>query len=211
MIGRLRGQAIAINDETLILDVNGVGYDVHLNERQRQSISAGEEITLAIETIVREDFIRLYGFASEAERQCFRLLTSVQGVGAKHAMNLLDVLSPAALYDAIALEDVTAVTKAHGIGRKLAQRIVTELKSKLSTLALQTVNSPNAKSSQNVSVVQAVPDGDARADTISALVNLGYEDSAARRAVAAAMAEEAANGGSVAALVPIALRHLSAS
>ncbi|MEL6379014.1 MAG: Holliday junction branch migration protein RuvA [Pseudomonadota bacterium] len=204
MIARLRGTVAHVSPDAVVLDVEGVGYEVNCLPRALEALSPGTEIVFSIETIVREDFIRLYGFASETERQCFRVLTGVQGVGARHALSILQILPPSALYDAIAAEDVTAISRAHGIGKKIAQRLVSELQSKLGILATETgAGLPNAGAIPGA-VPPAVPGpaslpagatpgaadaangGASRADAVSALVNLGYDRSEAHRAVAKA-------------------------
>jgi Holliday junction DNA helicase RuvA len=156
---------------------------------------------LSIETVVREDLIRLYAFASEEERRAFRLLQGVQGVGARHALSVLAVLPPADLYDAVASEDFAAVERAHGVGKKLAQRIVSELGSKLGSLA------PASGATLAQAVRSNAAEGGARSDAISALVNLGYEGLAARRAVALA---SDAGEADVATLIKRALKELAA-
>ncbi len=210
MIGRLKGTVVSIGEDTLLIDVMGVGYEAYASPRTLQHLNVGEAATLSIETIVREDMIRLYGFESEGERQCFRLLQSVQGVGAKHALAMLQVLSPAELYDAIAAEDITAVSRAHGVGKKLAQRIVTELQSKVGALAGGTGEAFAVAARQKASVAaSADPALAARADAVSALANLGYEGIEARRAVA--LAAEAMDSPGVEALIKAALKELAAA
>jgi Holliday junction DNA helicase RuvA len=131
MIGKLRGVIDAYGENNVLLDVHGVGYLVHCSARTLQALPpAGEAATLAIETWVREDQIRLYGFATDLEREWFKLLTEVQGVGAKVALAVLSTLKIAELANAIALGDKAAVARTPGVGGKLAQRIVTELKDK---------------------------------------------------------------------------------
>ena len=202
MIGRLKGTVASLDTDTALIDVMGVGYEVHAHARLLAHLAVGEAATLSIETIVREDLIRLYGFESEAERRAFRLLTSVQGVGARHALSVLQVLPPDDLYDAIAAEDVTSLARAHGVGKKLAQRIASELQSKLGTLAA--AGGPALKVVARKMAAGEAPAPNARADAVSALVNLGYDGVEARRAVAAA------GDGDVAELIKRALKELAA-
>src|SRR3954451_25067638 len=134
MIGKLTGVLDSFGEDHVILDVNGVGYVVTCSSRTLQRLPArGEPASLAIETQVREDAIRLFGFLSDAERDWFRLLQSVQGVGSKVALAILGTLAPADLGSAIALQDKVAVSRAQGVGPKLAARIVAELKDKVPT------------------------------------------------------------------------------
>ena len=200
MIGRLKGTVASVDIDTVLIDVMGVGYEVHAHARLLSNIAVGEAATLSIETIVREDLIRLYGFENEAERRAFRLLTSVQGVGARHALSVLQVLPPDDLYDAIAAEDVTSISRAHGVGKKLAQRIATELASKIGTLAAQ----GGATLKVVAKKMGGATEPSARADAVSALVNLGYDGLEARRAVASA------GDGDVADLIKRALKELAA-
>ena len=202
MIGRLKGTVASLDTDTALIDVMGVGYEVHAHARLLAHLAVGEAATLSIETIVREDLIRLYGFENEAERRAFRLLTSVQGVGARHALSVLQVLPPDDLYDAIAAEDVTSLARAHGVGKKLAQRIASELQSKLGTLAA--AGGPALKVVARKMAAGEAPAPNARADAVSALVNLGYDGVEARRAVAAA------GDGDVAELIKRALKELAA-
>ncbi len=148
----------------------------------------GEAVTLTIDTHVREDAIRLFGFQSEVERSWFRTLQNVQGVGSKVALGVLGVLSTQDLANAIALANWAAVEQAPGVGRKLAQRIVTELKDKAPALSVAGLNVPVAGAgSANIADVSA--EGLAAAEAISALTNLGYNPAQASAAVAAAMKE----------------------
>ncbi|MBE0693603.1 MAG: Holliday junction branch migration protein RuvA, partial [Aquamicrobium sp.] len=127
MIGKLRGTVDEIGEDHCIIDVHGVGYVAFCSARTLAGLSGtGEAAVLHIETYVREDMIRLYGFASALEREWFRLLQNVQGVGAKVALAVLSTLSPAELANAIALRDIAMVSRAPGVGRKVAERIVTE-------------------------------------------------------------------------------------
>src|SRR6201981_1150247 len=131
MIGKLTGAIDSVGEDFVILDVHGVGYLIHCSARTLQALPReGEAVTLAIETHVREDQIRLFGFLSDVEREWFRLLQTVQGVGTKVALSVLGTLKPADLASAIALRDKAAVARTHGVGPKGAERIVAELKDK---------------------------------------------------------------------------------
>ena len=179
MIGKLRGLIDSFGEDYLILDVNGVGYVVNCSSRTLAHLPRpGEPATLAIETQVREDAIRLFGFLDEVERDWFRLLQSVQGVGAKVALALLSTLSADALAQAVAGQDKAMVARAPGVGPKLAARIVAELKDKApagaATLAAAPAEGP------------AIPS--AARDAISALCNLGYGRPQAQAAVSASLA-----------------------
>ncbi len=209
MIGRLKGTVAALGAETVLIDVMGVGYEAYAAPRLLQQLSVGEAAMLSIETYVREDVIRLYGFENEHERQCFRLLQSVQGVGAKHALAILQVLSPSELYDAVAAEDVTALSRAHGVGKKLAQRIATELQSKVGALAGSTGDVLTMTARKKTAAAPTDPALSARADAVSALANLGYDGVEARRAVA--LAAETMDAPGVEALIKAALKELAAA
>lgn len=209
MIGRLKGTIAAIDVETALIDVGGVGYEVHAHARLLSNLAVGEAATLSIETIVREDMIRLYGFENEAERRAFRLLQSVQGVGARHALALLQILPPDDLYDAIAAEDVTSIMRAHGVGKKLAQRIAAELQSKLGSLAGASGTALKVVA-RKMAAETSAPANNPRADAVSALSHLGYDGVDARRAVNAA-AESAGEGASVEDLIKRALKELAAA
>ena len=180
MIGKLKGLIDSYGEDFVILDVNGVGYVVNCSTRTLQKLPrVGEGSSLAIETQVREDSIRLFGFTSEAERDWFRLLQTVQGVGAKVALAILSILSANDLASAIAMQDKASVARAPGVGPKLAARIVAELKDKAPVfgavdLALARLSGEESEGAPS-----------AARDAISALVNLGY----ARPQAAAAVAE----------------------
>lgn len=173
MIAMLSGIVEQTGSESLVIDVNGVGYQLFCSARTLTRAPArGEPLRLFVETHVREDHIHLYGFVDESERAWFRLLTTVQGVGARTAMAILGSLAPAELATAIMAQDRGAITRADGVGPKLAARIMIELKDKAAGLA------PGPS-------LAATPEG-AAVDAVSALVNLGYPKSDAYGAVAEA-------------------------
>jgi len=201
MIGKLTGTIDSQGEDFVILDVHGVGYLVHCSARTlRELPAAGEAVALAIETHVREDQIRLFGFLSGGEREWFRLLQTVQGVGTKVALAILSTLKPADLAAAIAMRDKATITRAPGVGAKVAERIVTELKDKAPALA----------ESAMVQMLAAAVDRTPRpaADAVSALVNLGYGQPQAMAAVAAA-GRDAGDGADTARLIRLALKELS--
>jgi holliday junction DNA helicase RuvA len=204
MIGKLKGTLDSYGDDHVIVDVHGVGYVVYCSARTLQALpAAGEAVTLAIETIVREDLIRLYGFESAVERDWFRLLQTVQGVGAKVALSVLSTLKPADLASAVAMRDKAMVARAQGVGPKVAERIVTELKDKAPAYS--------ALDPTVVNLSGALDDKRAPrpiADAVSALVNLGYGQPQAAAAIAAA-AREAGDDAETAKLIRLGLKELS--
>ncbi|MBT4046320.1 MAG: Holliday junction branch migration protein RuvA [Rhodospirillaceae bacterium] len=187
MIAKLSGRLDTCDDNHCIIDVSGVGYLVFCSGRTLSNLGEpGLAVSLLIETHVREDHIHLYGFADAAERDWFKLLLSVQGVGAKVALAILSTLAPGELSQAIVAGDKAMITRSPGVGPKVGTRIVTELKDKVGDLAL----GPSAVLADGDQ--PAVAQGPA-ADAISALVNLGYRPGEAHRAVqtaAAAMGDE---------------------
>jgi Holliday junction DNA helicase RuvA len=181
MIGKLSGRIDNVSGSHVILDVSGVGYVVTCSARTLRNIGAvGEAASLRIETHVREDAINLYGFADTVEQDWFRLLTTVQGVGAKVALAILGSVSPEQLAQAIAAQDKAALTQADGVGPKLALRLVTELKDKIPAFMTSPVRLGTGSSGGN-SVLPPSIAGDA----LSALINLGYRRAEAFAAVAA--------------------------
>jgi Holliday junction DNA helicase RuvA len=186
MIGKLRGTVDAVGEAHAIVDVGGVGYEVQASARTLRALQLGQEVSLAIETHVREDAIRLYGFTSEVERAWFRMLQTIQGVGTKVALGVLGTLAPPDLANAVALQNWAAVEQAPGVGKKLAQRIVAELKDKAPALGAAGLNVP---AMAKVGTAQQPPQGDAAAEAISALINLGYHPGQASQTVAAALTE----------------------
>jgi Holliday junction DNA helicase RuvA len=204
MIGKLKGVIDAYGEDSVILDVNGVGYEVHCSARTLQALPApGEAATLSIETHVREDMIRLYGFSSDAERGWFRLLQTVQGVGAKVALAVLGTLKPSDLATAVAMRDKAMVARSPGVGPKVAERIVTELKDKAPAFA--------ELDPAVVHLAGAVDEKRAPkpvADAVSALVNLGYGQPQAAAAIAAA-SRAAGEGADTATLIRQGLKELA--
>jgi Holliday junction DNA helicase RuvA len=182
MIGKLKGVVEAVDEESLILDVNGVGYVVSASARTLRALPAvGQAATLHIETQVREDAIRLFGFLTLAERDWFRLLQGVQGVGAKLALAILGALSGEALSAAIAHQDKATMARAPGVGPKLAQRLVMELKDKAPPFA-----GGDAGAAIGAEPGAKLPK--AAEDAALALVGLGYARAQASLAVAKSLA-----------------------
>jgi Holliday junction DNA helicase RuvA len=202
MIGALSGRVLSVGADTAIIDASGVGYEVSAAPRLLQKLEPGKEVSLAIETLVAETYIRLIAFETEDERRCFRLLGTVQGVGAKAALAILQVLTPGALLDAISIGDKAAVARAQGVGPKLATRIVTELKDK--TAGIFAGRAPLTLPASDQTAPE--PSGGASYEAVSALVNLGYDEMAARGAVAQARTDDAMP---VEALIPAALKLLA--
>ena len=204
MIGKLKGIVDSYGEDHIILDVHGVGYLVHCSAKTLTALpSTGEAAVLSIETIVREDMIKLYGFRSDQEREWFRLLQTVQGVGAKVALAILSALEPGALATALGTGDKAMIGRAPGVGPKLAQRIVTELKDKAP--AFGSVDPAIIKLSDSVAEKTApVP----VADAVSALMNLGYQQAQASAAVAAAV-RVAGDTASSPQLIRLALKEMA--
>jgi len=204
MIGKLRGTIDSYGEDFIIVDVGGVGYLVHCSTRTLQALpSVGEAVALAIETHVREDQIKLFGFTSDLEREWFRLLQTVQGVGTKVALAILSTLKPADLASAIALRDKAAITRAPGVGQKVAERVVTELKDKAPAYA--DVDPAVIRLSGAVDEHRAPKP---IADAVSALVNLGYGHPQAAAAIAAA-ARSAGEGAETKQLIRLGLKELA--
>jgi Holliday junction DNA helicase RuvA len=178
MIGKLTGTVDSIADDAVILDVHGVGYLVHCPASTLSRLSVGATASLMIEMKVSEDAIKLYGFAAAEEREWFRLLQTVQNVGARVALSVLSTLSPRDLQRALALGDKAMIGRSPGVGPKLALRIATELKDKAPSMML------GAEDHAAVAVAHA-PRGP-EADAVSALIHLGYSDVRAAEAVARA-------------------------
>jgi holliday junction DNA helicase RuvA len=209
MIGKLRGIVDTVGADHAIIDAGGVGYEVACSSRTLAALpQPGESVTLSIETHVREDSIKLYGFLTQAERGWFRLLQSVQGVGAKVALSILSTLDTGQLASAIALQDKSVVTRAPGVGPKVALRIVNELRDKAPPLAISAAAASEAPAAQLNGVKAAAPAVLPMAEAISALVNLGYAPIQANAAVAAA-AQKAGEAPQTETLIRLSLKELA--
>ncbi len=203
MIAKLRGLLDAVGDDWAVIDVGGVGYLVYCPARVLSGLpAAGGQVTLFVETHVREDHIHLYGFAEPAERDWFRLLQAVQGVGSKAALAILGVLSTDRLIRAIAAQDRAALTRAPGVGPKLAARVLSELKDRAVPAALGSAARPD------IPARAAAPAEGALGEAVSALVNLGYAPSDALGAIGRA-AQGLGDGADVAALIKAGLGELA--
>lgn len=199
MIAALSGAVLSCGADQAVIDVGGVGYLVFASRRTLERMPAkGEAVRVLVETHVREDHIHLYGFIEESERAWFRLLTTVQGVGARVALAILSVLSADEIARAIAAQDKVIITRADGVGPKLAARITAELKDKVGEISF---GAPTRGADQ--------PGGNASSDAVSALVNLGYGRSEAFGAIAQAAAT-LGRTASIEALVKAGLRELGA-
>ncbi len=204
MIAKLSGRLDSAGDDWAIVDVAGVGYLVFCSARTLTNLpDPGELVRMLIETHVREDHIHLFGFLDAAERDWFRLLTTVQGVGARMALAILSVLSPAQLVQAIAAQDKAALTRANGVGPKLAGRVVSELKEKAGRIVLGEAAHIAALEGGGAAPAEAVPE-----DAVSALVNLGYGRGEAFGAVAQA-ARQLGGDAPIEAVIHAGLRKLA--
>jgi Holliday junction DNA helicase RuvA len=204
MIGKLRGIVDSVADDCCIVDVNGVGYVVFASGRTLRDLAPGREAALLIETIVREDAIALYGFIAATERDWFRMLTTVQGVGARLALSILSTLAPDQLANAIVAQDKASLGRAPGVGPKLAARLLTELKDKATAWGAI----PGAVRASSSAADGAVPAGSVNEDAVSALVNLGYKRPEAFGAIAR-VAVRLGNDARIDTLIREGLRELA--
>ena len=201
MIAQLRGSLVQIDETSVIIDVGGVGYAVTVSGKTRAGLGlADPAVTLLTDMQVREDSMTLFGFTAIQERDAFRLLVTVQGVGAKAAMAILSVLTPDELADAVMSGDRAMVARADGVGPKLAQRVVNELATKIGSL-------PVAATGMGVSGRAAGGNGTVGVDAMSALVNLGYGRAEAHAALQRVRAG-GASGDDLSALIAAALQEL---
>jgi Holliday junction DNA helicase RuvA len=192
MIGKLKGLVDSFGDDRVLIDCGGVCYEVFCSGRTLQSLPrVGEAAVIFIETIVREDMIRLYGFSHETEKSWFNLLTSVQGVGARVALAILSVMSPSELSSAVALQDKAMIGRANGVGPKLALRVVTELKGKVPAIG--------AVDAGTLGLQAALGEG---------VTNLGYSSAQASAALARVVAREG-DDTPTEKLIRLGLRELS--
>lgn len=179
MIAKLKGTVESVDTDSAVIDVNGVGYLVSASVRTLRDLVVGGPATVLVETIVREDAIALYGFLETAERDWFRILTTVQGVGARVALSILSTLPPDEIARAIAAQDKATLSRPAGVGPKLAARLATELKDKAAAFGIAPTA---AKATDMVTSTGATPS--VNEDAVSALVNLGYRRVEAFGAVA---------------------------
>lgn len=180
MIAKLKGQVDSVDTDSAVIDVGGVGYLVSASARTLRDLTVGGPVAVLVETIVREDAIALYGFLETAERDWFRILTTVQGVGARVALSILSTLSPNEIARAIAAQDRATLSRPAGVGPKLAARLATELKDKAASFGIV----PVAAAPANANSPAAAGGGSVNEDAVSALVNLGYKRVEAFGAVA---------------------------
>lgn len=202
MIGKLKGTVDEIGEDYVLVDVHGVCYLAFCSARTLSKLTVGEAVILFIETYVREDQLKLFGFTTPLEREWFRLLQVVQGIGSKVALAVLSTLTPSELANAIALQDKTAISRAPGVGPKVAIRILTELKNKAPAFSSEAAN---------MGLKQEIGEGVASApvaDAVSALTNLGYSRDQAANAVAAAL-KNGGEGADSAKLIRLGLKELS--
>ena len=198
MIAKLRGLLDSFGDDWCIIDVNGIGYHVFCSSRTLNNLNGlGEEVTLLIETHIREDHFHLFGFATELERDWFRLVQTVQGVGAKVALAILSAVGPDELSNSIAAQDKTVVGQATGVGPKLATRIIHELKDKVAKFALTPVKLGDGSPLRS----------SALGDAVSALSNLCYKQAEAYTAVSKAINDGADDDVQV--LIRLGLKELA--
>ncbi|AWJ89520.1 Holliday junction branch migration protein RuvA [Azospirillum baldaniorum] len=208
MIAKLTGVVDSVGTDWVVVDVNGVGYQVACSNRTLSRMTVGERRALVVETFIRDDRITLYGFADSGERDWFRLLTTIQGVGSRLALSILGVLDPDQLTRAIAAQDKTALTRADGVGPKVAARIVNELKDKVGNLTLGASAAAAPAAGGKAAPAAGGPDNMVMADAVSALVNLGYGRSEAFGAVVAA-GRKLGDGAGVSELIRHGLKELS--
>jgi len=204
VIAKLRGMVDSVGEDWAVIDVGGVGYLVSCSGRTLAALQVGAAAALFVETQVREDRIQLFGFVEAGDREWFRLLQTVQGVGGRVALGILSALGPDQLVQVIASGDRAAITRADGVGPKLAVRILTELKDKAGGIALGQLAKAHGAPARGAAAAAPKPDLDA----VSALVNLGYGRAEAFGAIATA-SRSLGDGASIDALIKAGLKELS--
>jgi len=216
MIGKLKGRVESIGEEETLLDVGGVCYSIFLSARSAGALpGVGEAASLLIDTHVREDHIHLYGFVTAEEQAWFRLLTTVQGVGAKMALAILSAFGAAELQQAILAKDTKLLTRANGVGPKLAERLVTELKNKAAKVVISgsfapviaTASPAAGKGSKSSTPPAPATSANPTEEAISALVNLGYGRSEAYSAIGLAAGKS--DSGALDDLIRLGLKELA--
>ena len=213
MIGMLKGSVAALGADELVLDVAGVGYLVGAGARTLSRLEPGQEITLHVETHVREDAFKLYGFLEDLDRAWFVHLQNIQGVGAKAAFAILDTVPVSEIANAAALGDTSTFARAKGVGPKLATRIATELKGKSAPMGRSfsiglPVHDATAPAPGQGAPAREAGDNPAREDAISALLNLGYGESQARQAVATILRDHG-DSAALGDVIRLALKELA--
>jgi Holliday junction DNA helicase RuvA len=200
VIAKLKGIVDSVDTDSAVIDVGGVGYLVSASSRTLRDLAVGGTVAMLVETIVREDAIALYGFLDTAERDWFRILTTVQGVGAKVALSILSTLSPEEIARAIAAQDRATLSRPPGVGPRLAARLATELKDKAAAFGV----APAAKGVEAPTVAM----GSVNEDAVSALVNLGYKRIEAFGAVAR-VSQRLGDGAKLDAVIRAGLQELA--
>ncbi len=203
MIAKLKGMVDSVDDGSAVIDVNGVGYLVSASSRTLRDLVVGGPATLLVETIVREDAIALYGFLETAERDWFRILTTVQGVGARVGLSILSTLSPDEIARAIAAGDKASLSRPAGVGPKLAARLATELKDKAAAFGIAPASHKPSDKGYVVPPTATVDE-----DAVSALVNLGYRRIEAFGAVAR-VSQRLGEGAALDAIIKAGLQELA--
>jgi Holliday junction DNA helicase RuvA len=203
VIAKLKGLVDSVDTDSAVIDVGGVGYLVSASARTLRDLSVGGPATMLVETIVREDAIALYGFLDARERDWFRILTTVQGVGARVALSILSTLSPDEIARAIAAQDRATLSRPAGVGAKLAARLATELKDKAAAFGVAPSPVPEARAGEVASPAASINE-----DAVSALVNLGYKRVEAFGAVARAT-QRLGDGAGLDAVIRAGLQDLA--
>jgi holliday junction DNA helicase RuvA len=202
LIARLKGIVESVDEGAAVIDVNGVGYLVSASSRTLRDLAVGQPATVLVETIVREDAIALYGFLETAERDWFRILTTVQGVGARVALSILSTLSPDEIARAIAAGDKASLSRPAGVGPKLAARLATELKDKAAAFGVTPAPTRGAEAASPAAA------GSVNEDAVSALVNLGYRRVEAFGAIAR-VTQRLGSGAQLDAVIRAGLQELA--